>query len=66
MLMVWFGWEYIWMDERRIGGMEGWKKGRGGLPKGLIKSRQDEGNKKKGTIKGGHCLPSLFFSPRPA
>lgn len=49
------------MDERQIGGMKGWMEGRGRLPKGLIKRRQNEGNEKK-EKKGGHCLSSFFLS----
>ncbi len=53
------------MDERRIGGMEGWMGGRGKFPKGLIKRRQNEGNKKKEKKKEDIAFPP-FFSPRPA
>ena len=38
--------------------MEGWMEGRGWLPKGLIKKRQNEGNKKKEDI----AYPPLFLS----
>lgn len=49
------------MDERRIGGMDGWMEGRGRLPRGFIKRRQNEGNKKKGK-KEDIAYPPFFLS----